>query len=400
MIIDRIKYKLLELNRDVRSLHGIAGKLICLAILLTCCLSASAETVSQKQAMKLAQQFFNQAYKEIAAPVKLVYNGKRLTTDRLFTPFYVYNEPRGGFVIISAEDKTFPILGYSLKESFDPNSLTESQKGWLESYAHDIELIRYDSRVPEDAIKAWQDFPGYVINLLKSPYESFSASLTLDEAAAGLDNLLSMNPDDTSRDGEYSAFYTPAQWQEMIDSELNKNKEVAIGYVDMRKHLHPGVIYGKKGDYYSILLDNPDSWMLRIMPSEFLGERLVALLGEPKYIAPEEDEDLPFEFYDSYRNSFIAEAFPSTNSIEESRMELMESSPIVKSIGGGHFDIIMPSAPRLAMLYNLNGSHIGRFTYGGTSNVAHINIEGEPQGFYIAVIIDDSGKAYGVKLYR
>ncbi|MDE6010724.1 MAG: Spi family protease inhibitor, partial [Muribaculaceae bacterium] len=67
-----------------------------------------AETVSQKQAKELAQKFFDQAYHERTAPVSLVYNGKKLTTDRLFTPFYVYNQPRGGFVMISAENKAFP----------------------------------------------------------------------------------------------------------------------------------------------------------------------------------------------------------------------------------------------------------------------------------------------------
>jgi hypothetical protein len=60
------------------------------------------ETVSQKQASYIAQQFFNAAHRQVMAKPKLVYNGKRLTTDHLFSPFYVYNHSTGGFVIISA----------------------------------------------------------------------------------------------------------------------------------------------------------------------------------------------------------------------------------------------------------------------------------------------------------
>ena len=76
--------------------------------------SAHAETVSQRQAKHIAQQFFNAAYGRVMGEPKLVYNGRRLTTNSLFPPFYVYNLQAGGFVVISAENKAFPILGYDL----------------------------------------------------------------------------------------------------------------------------------------------------------------------------------------------------------------------------------------------------------------------------------------------
>ncbi len=348
----------------------------------------------------MAQQFFNEAYKEPTAPVKMVYNGKRLTTDRLFTPFYVYNQPRGGFVIISAENKTFPVLGYSLKDNFDPDALTESEKGWLQSYAYDIEMIRYDSRIPEEAIKAWGDFPAYVVNLLNASYDATDVSLEQGEVCNEMEQLLAVDDADSSRDGEYSAFYTPAQWQDMLDAELQKKGEVAVGFVNTSRKLFPGVVHGKKGDYYRIEFERPNNWLLRLLSAEILGERMIALIGEPRYKAPEEEEAPAFEFYDSYSQELTRESQPSTNSIEDARMSILSDSPIVKAVGGGHFDVVLPENARLAMLYNIQGSHLGRATYGGSSPVAHINLEGEPQGFYLAVIFGESGKAYGVKLYR
>ena len=385
------------------------GKVLMLLSFL-CMLNIHAETVPQKQAMKMAGEFFNQVYKEQTAPPKMVYNGKRLTTDRLFTPFYVYNSPRGGYVIISAENKTFPILAYSLKENFDPDSMSESEKNWLESYARDIELIRYDSRVPEEAITAWRNYPGFVEEMLSAPYRASEQSMSLSESKGALESIL--NTADTSRDGEYSMFYTPSQWQELIDTELKSNRSVATGYVDMRHNLTPGIVIGKKGDYYRIIFDGetPDSdsaqdagpanRMMRIMPSEFLGERMIAVLGNPPYKTPEEPEEESFEFYDSYIHEHLSSFQPSTSSIEEKRMEVTADCPVVKNIGGGNFDILLPENVKLAMLYNLNGSHLGRYTYGGTSNVAHISVEAQPRGFYFALIFGESGKPYGVKLYR
>lgn len=118
---------------------------------------SDAETVTQKEASRIAEKFFNAAAGQIMAKPKLVFNGKRFTTNRLFTPFYVYNHPAGGSVIISAENKAMPILGYSLKSSFSPDHIDQNQNKLLSDYAHDIEHIRYDSRIPNEAIEAWRD---------------------------------------------------------------------------------------------------------------------------------------------------------------------------------------------------------------------------------------------------
>ncbi len=382
----------IEFEHSLNNMNTASRILIAAAIALATAPCVMAETVSQKAAKQYAQRFFDQAYHEHTAPVKLAYTGKRLTTDRLFTPFYVYNQPRGGFVIISAENKAFPILGYSLKSNFDADRLSESERGWLKGYAQDIELIRYDSRVPEEAIKAWTDFPQYLVGLLEAPYSATDPSITASAAEAGLDELLYST--DSADDGYFSALYTPAQWEEIVGMQLAGGKDVAIGYVDVRKHLYPGVVHGRKGDYYRIAFERPNDWLLRLMPAEFLGERQVALLSSPKASEEEEPEEQPFEFHDS----FMAE-IASTAAYAEDRRMALQNEPVIRSAGAGHFDILLPENAELAMIYNLNGSHIRRFTYDGQP-VAHINIEAEPPGFYFALIFGESGRPYGIKLYR
>ena len=51
--------------------------------------SGKAETVSQKEASRLAGLFFNAANGRVMSAPKLVYNAKKLPTDRLFSPFYL-----------------------------------------------------------------------------------------------------------------------------------------------------------------------------------------------------------------------------------------------------------------------------------------------------------------------
>lgn len=365
--------------------------------LMLLCVSATAslyaETISQKEAKSKAQQFFDRAYKGVTAPVKYVYNGKNLTTDRLFTPFYVYNSSRGGFVIISAENKGFPILAYSLKSTFDPNRLSEGEKGWLESYAKDIELIRYDSRVPDKAIDAWGNYDAYLSELLSARYDATDPKLSIEENEEILYNIL--DGDSYEESGKFSMFYTTDQWQDMINGQLKANGDVSVGYIDWKKNLHPATVYGKAGDYYRIRFDRLNDWLVRLTPTEYLGNRMLADFGRIEPLPDSEPEEEPFEFLET----IIAEHSVLESAVRGVEAELVEEKPIVKGLGGGHYEITLPEEAKLAFIYSLTGQHLGRQTFKGT-NVVNINIEAQPTGFYFVQIYGDSGKPYGVKLYR
>ena len=71
--------------------------ILILTMALSAVSSVFAEVVPQKQAMQLAQNFFNTMYGTVTGRPKLVWNGRELTTNRLFTPFYTYNSPKGGY---------------------------------------------------------------------------------------------------------------------------------------------------------------------------------------------------------------------------------------------------------------------------------------------------------------
>lgn len=360
---------------------------------MTASMPLSAETVSQKEAARLASAFFNAAHGQVMAKPTLVYNGRRLTTDRLFAPFYVYNLGKGGFVIISAENKAFPILGYSLKENFNPEAMGDALKALLTEYARDIEFIRYDSRIPEEAIAAWNDFPSYVDNLLSAQYSATDPDISIDDAAARIDDIVySDRSNDLSSD-----IFSPGQWSTMMNDELLQSGSVALGVISDGT-VRPMVVHGSKGDYYRIKFDESQTndWLMRLMATEFLTSGQVADYGHPIIIENESEEEAPFSFYDSFMADMAADRESVTRSIEE---RLHPSSPVVQSVGGGHFRITLPEEVSLVRVYSLSGSMVERLQYKNTDS-AVISLDGLPYGFYFALANGVSGKSYGFKLCR
>lgn len=255
--------------------------------------SISAETVAMKQAKSMAQNFFNESRHFVTGPVSYVYNGKDLVDQRLFTPFYIFNSPTGGFVVISADNKAFPILAFSLTRSFDKGRITPMVRSILSDFARDIEMIRFDSRIPSDAIEQWQAYPNVVFDIFGNP---------------------------------------------------------------------------ENDDFYPASLDDKEEiWMVRRAATEF-----------------------DFETQPPVEYAFEPAAVEN--------VELPEA-PVVVHNGGGHFALSLPVGVQRMIVYNVAGSIVQHRTFRNT-NVAHADLAAEPNGFYIAVVIDTDGKCHAAKLYR
>lgn len=368
---------------------------------------AHSEVVTHRQAMKLARQFFNEAAGEVTPEVKMVYNGKNLTTRKLFTPFYTFTSPRGGFVIIAADNKAMPILAYSLTGDFSEGKLTEAQRELLRGYARDIELIRYDSRVVDEATEAWNHFPEYVVSLLHSGAETRFDSPAAPDGGEGQRRLEELIMSDQSDDW-YSVFYTPAQWSDMTAERFREDGYVLMGVVERPvvdsealwpPRVWPLVVSGRKGEMFEVRSDGRSiPWMIRLHATEHLGDGLIADLRHmPVPIGAEENiEEIPFAFYEAMQADFEADRRRQTRAIEES---IMPSVPVVVSAGGGRYGITMPDEVRLARVYSLDGSMVGRQSYSGT-HTAWVDLMGQPKGWYVVQVFTDSGHPYSFKLNR
>ena len=294
-----------------------------------------AETVTQKEARMLAEKFFNTAFGEVTKEPKLIWNGRQLTTDRLFSPFYVFNHDKGAYVIISGENKAYPILGYSLKRCFDRSALTEEENELLKQYAREIEVIRYDPREPTSAIAAWQKIPEYLSNILTTPYSGNEAFNRMDD-----------------------------EQKEFLEKLDRMGNQI----------LMPSAV-----EFF--LFDNRNFRDLNL-------DDVTELETEEEYI--------PFQFYDKFIEEVRRE-----NAAKERNLELILSpdKPIVRGFGAGSYEIDFPEKIYLTRIYSLNGQQVAE-RYFKDSQKAFLNLEGEANGFYVAMALSESGKVYGFKLAR
>ena len=119
----------------------------CLAVL------ATANPVGKQAALYTAQTYMLEKGKTVeVSPVPFHEGMKRKkaqssdssssTGEGWGEAFYVFNAGSdGGYVIVSADDRTEPILGYVEQGTFDPDNIPENMRSWLQSYADQIKYI-------------------------------------------------------------------------------------------------------------------------------------------------------------------------------------------------------------------------------------------------------------------
>ena len=366
-------------------------KYVLLLTFLLSFLTICAETVSQKQAQRLANLFFNEAAGRHTPPPKLVYNGRKLTTGRLFTPFYVYNSSSNSFVIISAENKAFPILGFSLKESFNPEVLGDADIALLKSYAREIELVRYDSQPVYEASDTWINFDKYVNDILKAQYIATDPLLSIDDADMRVFYA------EKSDDAVYSDLYTPGQWQDLILEELSISQSVPLLIYDGKEDF-PAVIYGHQGDYFRIELSGRNQWLMRLNATETIAANMVTCLPDSYIPTAIIEEETPFADLDDYLDELGEMELARTNLSSIDKI-MPDSAASLIPLGSGHYQITLPENANLSSVYNLSGALITHSKYHDTS-VVNIDISAEPTGFYFINIFGESGSPYGFKLIR
>ena len=102
----------------------------------------SAGPVSKNEAQQKAAQFMT-AKTGIQKTLKATPNGARraASTQAQQEPFYVFNLEGGGFVIVSGDDRTDDILGYSLTGTFDAKTIPNNMRAFLQQYADGIQYL-------------------------------------------------------------------------------------------------------------------------------------------------------------------------------------------------------------------------------------------------------------------
>ena len=106
-------------------------------------LAANAEPVSRSEALQKARQFM--PGKQFNAD-QAFSRSKRVMADK--EPFYIFNAEEGGFVVISGDDRTVPVIGYSEKGQLLQDDMPDNLRNWLDGYAEQLQAIENGEATP------------------------------------------------------------------------------------------------------------------------------------------------------------------------------------------------------------------------------------------------------------
>ena len=114
-----------------------------LAFCLT--LTVTAEPVGKQAALYTAKNYMlakGKVINNVQKPFKAVRKTTAQATGEEEAYYYVFNAGNdGGYVIVSGDDRTEPILGYVDQGTFDPDNIPENMRSWLQLYADQIKYI-------------------------------------------------------------------------------------------------------------------------------------------------------------------------------------------------------------------------------------------------------------------
>ncbi len=118
------------------------------------------DTVSDSIAAKVATNFLTdciQSNSKILKKAIPVISKVTKVLDDNVPSYYVFNfGNNNGFVLVSAEDAVYPILGYSFTGHFSGTS--PSVKSWMENYKKHIKLARTNQQLKQNVSKDWEKY--------------------------------------------------------------------------------------------------------------------------------------------------------------------------------------------------------------------------------------------------
>ena len=121
---------------------------VLLGIWLACFASANANPVDSERARQVAANFLN-----INRSADLI----DISAEAGFTNVYVFTTEKS-FVLLAADDRVQPILGYSLNGHFDVENMPDNKRAWIQEYSDAIQHV-VDKRMSatSEVTQQWRD---------------------------------------------------------------------------------------------------------------------------------------------------------------------------------------------------------------------------------------------------
>lgn len=115
---------------------------------------ADAAPVSKEEAREIAKQFMmEKAGKSGQQSLDLSFAEKNVETAVETDEFYIFNSDNS-FVVVSGDDRTIPVLGWSDESKYDAEKANPAVDQWLDHYKHEIQSLDGDV-APVNELTAW-----------------------------------------------------------------------------------------------------------------------------------------------------------------------------------------------------------------------------------------------------
>lgn len=139
--------------------------------LLFFAVTMDANPVTKQTAETVAGNFYTQQFKSSNPVLTLAYTGLANNGQAAYYVFNINNN--GGFIIVSAEDATHPIIGYSNKGQYIIPANNNNVAWWMNCRKQEIEYARTKSLAPSNTIKA--EWTAYINNTPLNTHNVMSA---------------------------------------------------------------------------------------------------------------------------------------------------------------------------------------------------------------------------------
>lgn len=139
-----------------------------------------AEFVTPDRASQLAAGFMKMG----VTPVAQQHVSQRASArgGRVEPEYYVFNNPSGGWVLISADDRVAPVIAYSATGQFDADRMPVNVAEWMDGICGVIDSVRLTvSRADARVVSMWNE-------LSAAGYDDADDQLVLETAAWGQDS--------------------------------------------------------------------------------------------------------------------------------------------------------------------------------------------------------------------
>lgn len=134
------KHLISRCNGFSLSIHRPAVLLLTI-VALTVTQSIWAEHVTPEKALWLARDFMQQRVESGNRPRK-AQGTLELKPAQQVSGLYIFNvADDGGFVIVSNDDRSIPVLGFSDSGRIDPDNMPDNMRAWLQGYADEIKWL-------------------------------------------------------------------------------------------------------------------------------------------------------------------------------------------------------------------------------------------------------------------